>query len=90
MKFFNFNYLVTIGSCLSQLAYNVFTDANNPNVSICGEAYYNKDKSKLRYIFYKALNMIFFFQKDHCRWAYENDILYAQQYLNRDIKTKRR
>lgn len=83
-----FDWLVTIGSAVSQLLYVAFTYGDNSNLSICGEAYYNRNKSKLRYCFYKFLNCMFFFQTNHCKWAYDNDLKYAQWYIERNGKLK--
>lgn len=84
MKYFNLNYLVCIGSCLSQLVHTIATDCDNPNLSICGEAYANRNKSKFRKIFYRALNALFFMQKDHCKLAYLNDLEYSKKFIERD------
>lgn len=88
MKYLNKNYLICIGSCLSQLAYTIITDCDNPNLSICGEAYANRNKSKLRKLWYLTLNFVFSPQKDHCKWAYDNDLEYSKKYLERDAKLR--
>jgi hypothetical protein len=84
MKYLNKNYLVCVGSCISQLVYTIVTDCDNPNVSISGEAFYNKDKSKAHELWYKFINKLFFWQKDHCKDAYYNDLYYAKKYIARD------
>lgn len=89
MKYFNVNYLVCIGSCLSQLVHTIATDCDNPNASVCGEAYANRNRSKARFFWYKLLNFVLFFQKDHCKWAYDNDLDYAKAYIKRDKSVNR-
>lgn len=81
MKYLNFNYLVCIGGCLSQLAYTVLTDCDNPNLSICGEVYRHRNKNKRCFALYRIINTLFFWQKDHCRWAYMNDLHYSYWYV---------
>lgn len=78
------SWLITIGSALSQLLYVVITFGNNSNLSICGEVYYYKDKKLIAKVLYPILNTIFFKQKDHCQWAYNNDLKYAKWYIERD------
>jgi hypothetical protein len=84
MKYFNTNYLVCIGSCLSQLIHTIATDCDNPNLSICGEAFIHRNKNLRSKLWYKLLNFIFFMQNDHCRWAYLNDLEYSQWYIDRE------
>ena len=79
-----FDWMLTVGSALSQLAYAVFANSRNSNLSISGEAYFNRNRSRLRYVWYKFINGLFFFQADHCKWAYENDLKFAQWYIDRD------
>ena len=73
-----FDWLLTVGSALSQLAYAVFANSRNSNLSISGEAYFNRNRSRLRYVWYRFINGLFFFQADHCKWAYENDLKSAR------------
>ena len=79
-----FDWMLTVGSALSQLAYAVFANSRNSNLSISGEAYFNRNRSRLRYVRYRFINMLFFFQADHCKWAYDNDLKFAQWYIDRD------
>ena len=78
------SWIITVGSALSQLAYAVFANSRNSNLSISGEAYFNRNRSRLRYAWYRFINVLFFMQKDHCKWAYENDLKFAQWYIDRD------
>ena len=79
------DWLVTIGSALSQLFYVIFSYGDNSNLSISGEAYYNRNKRKW---LYKLINSIFFWQDNHCKWAYDNDLKYAKWYIERNEKEK--
>ena len=83
-----FDWMLTVGSALSQLAYAVFANSRNSNLSISGEAYFNRNRSRLRYVWYRFINGLFFFQADHCKWAYENDLKFAQRYIDRDRKSR--
>ena len=83
-----FDWMLTVGSALSQLAYVFFTGSTNSNLSISGEAYYHRTESHLRYVWYRFINTLFFMQKDHCKWAYDNDLKFAQWYIDRDRKSR--
>ena len=83
-----FNWLLTVGSALSQLAYAAFANSRHSNLSISGEAYSNRNRSRLRYAWYKFINLLFFMQADHCKWAYNNDLKFAQWYIDRDRKSR--
>lgn len=78
------SWIITVGGAISQLAYVFFTGSTNSNLSISGEAYYHRNESRARYIWYRFINGLFFFQTDHCKWAYENDLKFAQWYVDRD------
>ena len=77
-------WIITVGGAISQLAYVFFTGSTNSNLSISGEAYYNRNRNRLRYVWYRFINLLFFIQKDHCKWAYDNDLQFAQWYIDRD------
>lgn len=83
-----FDWMLTVGSALSQLAYAVFANSRNSNLSISGEAYFNRNRSPLRYVWYRFINGLFFFQADHCKWAYDNDLKFAQWYIDRDRNSR--
>lgn len=82
------SWVITVGGAISQLAYVLFTGSTNSNLSISGEAYFNRNRSRIRYAWYKFINMLFFMQKDHCKWAYENDLKFAQWYIDRDRNSR--
>ena len=82
------SWIITVGGAISQLAYVFFTGSTNSNLSISGEAYYHRTESRLRYVWYKFINLLFFIQADHCKWAYENDLKFAQWYIDRDRNSR--
>ena len=82
------DWMLTVGSAFSQLAYAVFANSRNSNLSISGEAYFNRNRSRLRYVWYRFINGLFFFQADHCKWAYDNDLKFAQWYIDRDRNSR--
>ena len=67
-------YLIKIGDALSQLA-NVVLLNGNPNESLSGRAWRTQSK------WYKVIDALFFFDKDHCQKSHENDIAYAKKLL---------
>lgn len=82
------SWIITVGGAISQLAYVLFTGSTNSNLSISGEAYFNRNRSRLRYAWYKFINLLFFMQADHCKWAYDNDLKFAQWYIDRDRNSR--
>ena len=83
-----FDWMLTVGSALSQLVYAVFANSRNSNLSISGEAYFNRNRSRLRYAWYRFINVLFFMQADHCKWASDNDLKFAQWYIDRDRNSR--
>lgn len=68
------NYLVRIGDGLSQVV-NVLILNGHPNESMSGRAW------RTNSAWYKVIDMMLWFDKDHCRSAYLNDIAYARRLL---------
>ena len=64
-------------SAMSQLA-NVLVLQGHPNESISGRCH------REGWWFKKVVNGIFFWQVDHCKSAYTNDLKWAKQYLESD------
>ena len=64
------NWLMKSGDALSQLVNAVFLNGN-PNESISGRAW------RTRSIWYKVIDALLWFDKDHCKNSYNNDIAYA-------------
>ena len=50
----------------------------NPNITISASAYLNRHK---RPWLYRAINRLFFWQEDHCRDSWVNDIVFARRAL---------
>lgn len=70
------NYLIKIGDALSQFL-NVVLLNGHPNESLSGRAWRTKS------IWYKVIDSLLWFDKDHCKCAYENDLNYARKLLNK-------
>lgn len=68
------NRLIRIGDALSQLM-NVIALNGHPNESISGRAW------RTRSVWYKVIDFILWFDKDHCKTAYLNDLRYAKKLL---------
>jgi hypothetical protein len=69
-------YFIKIGDATSQLA-NVILLNGHPNESLSGRAW------RTRSIWYKVIDLILWFDKDHCQMAYLNDTLYAKELINK-------
>lgn len=70
------NRLIRIGDALSQLCNVVFLNGH-PNESLSGRAWRTKS------IWYKVIDILLWFDKNHCETAYYNDVKYARELLNR-------
>jgi len=68
------NYLIRVGDALSQLL-NVLLFNGHPNESISGRVFRTKS------LWYSVIDLLFFFDPQHCRTAYENDLKYAEQLI---------
>lgn len=68
-------YAKNIWSATSQWGNVVFL-LGHPNESISGRAY-----RETWALAHKLINKMFWWQVDHCRSAYENDLKWAKQYL---------
>ena len=68
------NRLIRIGDACSQLANVVFLNGH-PNESLSGRAWRTKS------IWYKVIDIVLWFDKDHCKCAHENDLNYARKLL---------
>lgn len=66
--------LIRSGDALSQLCNVVFFDGH-PNESMSGRSW------RTRSMWYKVIDALLFFDKDHCRVSYENDVKYAKELL---------
>ncbi len=75
------HYIMGLWSASSQF-FNVLLFFGHPNESISGRSY--REPWPLAH---KLINTIFFWQKDHCKSAYLNDVKWAENYL--EIHEKR-
>lgn len=71
------NYLIRIGDATSQLLNCIFL-SGHPNESLSGRAW------RTRSIWYKLIDTVLWFDKDHCKTAYENDLRYSRKLLGYD------
>lgn len=68
-------YLIRIGDALSQLL-NVVLLGGHPNESLSGRAW------RTQSVWHKVIDLVLWFDKDHCRTAYINDLHYAYELIN--------
>lgn len=69
------NRLIRTGDALSQLCNVIFLNGH-PNESMSGRAWRTQSR------WYKVIDTILWFDKDHCKTAYYNDLKYAEQLLS--------
>lgn len=69
------NRFIRIGDALSQLL-NVLLLNGHPNESLSGRAW------RTQSVWYKVIDLLFWFDANHCKSAYNNDIEYAKSLLN--------
>jgi len=68
------NRLIRIGDAISQLC-NVMFLAGHPNESLSGRAWRTKS------VWYKVIDLLLWFDKDHCKTAHLNDVEYARNLI---------
>jgi hypothetical protein len=68
-----FTWLIRVGDSLSQVA-NVLLFNGHPNESISGRAWRTNSK------WYKVIDSLLWFDKDHCKTAFLNDLKYAKSF----------
>lgn len=68
------NRLIRIGDALSQLANVIFLNGH-PNESLSGRAWRTKSP------WYKVIDILLWFDKQHCLNAHYNDLQYARHLL---------
>jgi hypothetical protein len=69
-----FNRLIRLGDSISQLL-NVLLFNGHPNESLSGRAWRTQSE------WYKVIDFVLWFDKDHCKKSHENDIDYAKQLI---------
>lgn len=82
---FKSNRAIRAGDALSQF-FNVLLFNGHPNESMSGRAWRTKAKFLGIYL-YKVIDTILWFDKDHCKTAYENDIAYAKTIVEENSKS---
>lgn len=72
-------YFIRVGDATSQWLNVVLFFSDNPNESISGRAYRQREVPVWRYV-HKTLDLIFWvFKKEHCRLSYEADVVRANK-----------
>lgn len=72
-------WLIRTGDAFSQLL-NVTLLNGHPNESLSGRAWRVKSK------WYKVIDLLLWFDKNHCKTAYVNDLIYAVELIKQDQK----
>jgi hypothetical protein len=67
--------LIRIGDALSQLCNVIFLNGH-PNESLSGRAWRTKS------VWYKVIDKMLWFDKNHCETAFYNDVKYARGLLS--------
>jgi hypothetical protein len=85
-------YLVRIGDALSQLVNVVIFLGKNPNESVSGRAYRERMAESHAYGFWWYLHLIinclFWWEDNHCRSAYNADVVRARELILAQPKKK--
>ena len=76
-----FRYFIRIGDCLSQLLNVAVFFGENANESVSGRAYRMRRIGWQWAALRQIINIIFFWQQDHCRNSYMADIARARRTL---------
>ena len=69
------DYIWNVAQWLSQ-GLNTVAFAGNPNMTFSARCYVNRDE-KVWSTAHKLVNILFFFQPEHCKQAYETDVKFA-------------
>ena len=73
-------YLINICTSLSQII-NCFILFGHPDTTVCARAYMYKDKKWYWWFAYKFFNIFFFWQQNHCKESFEEDLKRAKEVL---------
>lgn len=73
------NWLLRVSAWLSQTV-NLFLLFGHHDQTVSARCYCNREKIGWRF-FYKLINLIFFWQSDHCRASHEEDVAFAKQVM---------
>ena len=72
--------LARIAAWLSQ-GVNCILLGGHHDVTVSARAYLNRERSRVWYAAYRALNAVFFWQADHCRDSWLADVAWAKEIL---------
>lgn len=72
------NWFIRVGDATSQWV-NVFLLNGHPNESLSGRAW------RTQSVWYKVIDLLLWFDPDHCRTSHMNDVLYAKQLVEAEI-----
>lgn len=67
-------YLIRLGDATSQWVNTLI--GGHPNESLSGRAW------RTQSVWYRLIDFVLWFDKDHCKTSYENDVRYASWLLN--------
>jgi hypothetical protein len=73
------NWLLRVSAWMSQTA-NLFLLFGHHDQTISARCYCNRNKTGWR-VAYKLVNLIFFWQDDHCKDSHEQDVKFAKQVM---------
>ena len=74
-------YLLRIAAWLSQ-GVNCILLGGHHDVTVSARAYLNRERSRVWYAAYRALNAVFFWQADHCRDSWLADVIWANEVID--------
>lgn len=72
-------YLWNLLEWISQ-GLNTVLLAGNPNMTVSARCWLNRERAGWS-LAYRAINRIFFWQADHCRQSYQDDVQFARSIL---------
>ena len=78
-------YTFGLAEATSQLLNAVL--GGNPNITVSARCYINREKKGWDAA-YKVINKVFFWQEDHCKESFDDDIKYAME-VQRYVESNR-
>ena len=84
----NLTKIIRIAAWVSQ-GFNVFLPYGHQDQTLSARAYDRHKEDKRWHIVYNIMNLIFFWQRDHCKSSYESDIIWAEELIERYIRRQR-
>lgn len=74
------NHLLKLSAWASQTI-NVWLLFGHHDQTVSARCYLNRDKKRWKYA-YLTINAIFFWQDNHCKTSFEQDIIFAKEVLS--------